>query len=219
MEVLKECYLCYKSTSGHDLLPPTHININWTTSPGTARATPTNLKNEKLCVCNTHNPKWICKKRIKPASDIIANSHYPSCTQRRVACLFPFFFTISAWKIIEEPEKRSLFCHKKYSVQLFSRVRLFATPWIAARQASLSITISQSLLKFMSIELIMPSNHLILCCSPPPPAFSLSQHRSLFQWVSFSHQAAKVLKLQFQYQTIQWIFRVDFLWDWLVWSP
>ena len=163
MEVLKECYLCYKSTSGHALLPPTHININWTTSPGTARATPTNLKNEKLCVCNTHNPKWICKKRIKPASDIIANSHYPSCTQRRVACLFPFFFTISAWKIIEEPEKRSLFCHKKYSVQLFSRVRLFATPWIAARQASLSITTSRSSLKLMSIESVMPSSHLILC--------------------------------------------------------
>ena len=50
------------------------------------------------------------------------------------------------------------------SVQLFSRVRLFATPWTAACQASLSITNSQSLLKLMSIELVMPSNHLILCC-------------------------------------------------------
>ena len=50
------------------------------------------------------------------------------------------------------------------SVQLFSRVQLFATPWTAAYQASLSITNSQSLLKFMSIELVMPSNHLILCC-------------------------------------------------------
>ena len=49
---------------------------------------------------------------------------------------------------------------------LFShcRVRLFATPWTAACQASLSFTISQSLLKLMSIELVMPSNHLILCC-------------------------------------------------------
>ena len=50
------------------------------------------------------------------------------------------------------------------SVQLLSRVRLFATPWTAAHQASLSITNSRSLLKFMSIELVMPSNHLILCC-------------------------------------------------------
>ena len=49
------------------------------------------------------------------------------------------------------------------SVQSLSRVQLFATPWTAALQASLSITNSQSLLKLMSIELVMPSNHLILC--------------------------------------------------------
>ena len=48
-------------------------------------------------------------------------------------------------------------------VQWLSRVQLFATPWTAARQASLSITNSQSLLKLMSIESVMPSNHLILC--------------------------------------------------------
>ena len=50
------------------------------------------------------------------------------------------------------------------SVQLLSHVRLFVTPWTAACQASLSITNSQSLLKLMSIESLMPSNHLILCC-------------------------------------------------------
>ena len=49
------------------------------------------------------------------------------------------------------------------SVQSLSRVRLFATPWSAARQASLSITNSRSSLKLMSIVLVMPSNHLILC--------------------------------------------------------
>ena len=49
------------------------------------------------------------------------------------------------------------------SVQLLSHVQLFMTPWTAAHQASLSITNSQSLLKFMSIESVMPSNHLILC--------------------------------------------------------
>ena len=49
------------------------------------------------------------------------------------------------------------------SVQLLSRVRLFATSWIAARQASLSITNSQSLLKLMSIKSVMTSSHLILC--------------------------------------------------------
>ena len=51
------------------------------------------------------------------------------------------------------------------SVQLLSHVQLFATPWTAAHQASLSITSSQSLFKLMSVELVMPSNHLILCCS------------------------------------------------------
>ena len=50
------------------------------------------------------------------------------------------------------------------SVQLLGRVQLFATPWTAARQASLSMTNSQSLLKVMSIESVMSSNHLILCC-------------------------------------------------------
>ena len=50
------------------------------------------------------------------------------------------------------------------SVQSLSCVRLFATPWTAARQASLSITISQSSLKLTSVESVMPSSHLILCC-------------------------------------------------------
>ena len=50
------------------------------------------------------------------------------------------------------------------SVQSLSHVQLFATPWAASHQASLSITNSWSLLKFMSIELVMPFNHLILCC-------------------------------------------------------
>ena len=51
-----------------------------------------------------------------------------------------------------------------FVVQSLSHVRIFATPWTAARQASLSITISQSLLKLTFIKLVMPSNHLILCC-------------------------------------------------------
>ena len=87
------------------------------------------------------------------------------------------------------------------SVQSLSRVWLFATPWIAARQASLPITNSQSLLKLMSIKLVIPSNHLILS-SPSPPAFNISQHQGLFQWVSSSHQVAKVLEFQLQHQSL-----------------
>ena len=80
------------------------------------------------------------------------------------------------------------------SVQLLSHVRFFVTPWTAARQTSLSITNSQSLLKLMSIESERPSNHLSHpLSSPSPPSFNLSQHQGLFQWVSYSHQVAKVL--------------------------
>ena len=50
------------------------------------------------------------------------------------------------------------------SIQSLSRGQLFVTPWTLAHQASLSITSSQSLLKLMSIKVVMPSNHLILCC-------------------------------------------------------
>ena len=59
------------------------------------------------------------------------------------------------------------------SVQSLSRVQLFATPWTAARQASLSITNSRNVLKLRSIESVMPSNHLILCCPLllPPSIF------------------------------------------------
>ena len=82
-----------------------------------------------------------------------------------------------------------------FVVQLLSCVRLFATPWTAAHQASLSFTISRSLLKLMSTESVMPSNHLIL--SLPSLAFSLSQHQGLFQWVGSSHQVATYWSFSF----------------------
>jgi len=65
-------------------------------------------------------------------------------------------------------------------------------------------------------DAIQWSNPLL---SPSLPAFSLSQHQGLFQWVGSSHQVAKALELQIQHQSFQWIFRVDFLFNWLVWSP
>ena len=52
-----------------------------------------------------------------------------------------------------------------------------------------------------------------------PPAFSISQHQGVFQWVNSLHQVAKVFELQLQHPSFQWIFRVNFLKDWLVWSP
>ena len=54
---------------------------------------------------------------------------------------------------------------------------------------------------------------------PSHPAYNLYQHLGLFQWVGSSHQLAKVLELQLRHQSFQWIFRTDFLYDWLIWSP
>ena len=97
------------------------------------------------------------------------------------------------------------------SVQSFSHVQLFANPWTVAHQASLSVTNSWSLLKLMSIELVMPSNPPHPVLSPSPPTLNLSQDQGLFKWVSSLHQVAKVLAFQHQHQSFQWIFRTDFL--------
>ena len=104
-------------------------------------------------------------------------------------------------------------------VQLLCHVWLFVTPWTAACQASLSFTISQSFLKLMPIELVIPSNHLILChpllsCPQSSPALGSCP----VSWL-FASGGQSIKAFQFQHQSFQWIFRVDFLWDWLVWSP
>ena len=91
--------------------------------------------------------------------------------------------------------------HSLSSVQSFSPVQLFATPWTAARQASLSITNSWSLLKLMSIESVMPIQPSYPLSSPSPPTFNLSQHQGLFKCVSSSPQVAKVLEFQLSHQS------------------
>ena len=95
------------------------------------------------------------------------------------------------------------------SVQLFSQVWLFATPWTAAHQASLSITNSWSLIKFMSIKSVMPSNHLILCC----PLLLLP---SIFPSIrAFSNESVLCIRWPKCWASasasVQWIFRTDFL--------
>ena len=134
--------------------------------------------------------------------------------------------------------------------QALRHVQLYATPWTAARQTSLSFTISQSLLKLIFTEeqckdqplslqvssvpqscltlcdpmdcsilgfpvhyqlLELPQTHVLWVgnaiqpshplLSPSPPAFNLSQHQGLFQWVSSLHEVAKVLELQLQHQS------------------
>ena len=103
-------------------------------------------------------------------------------------------------------------------VQLLSRVTL-CSPMDCSTPG---LPIPHYLLEFTQTHVhrvgdaLQPSHPL----SPSsPPALSLSQHQGLFQWVSPSHQVARVLELQLQCQSFQWTFRVDVLWDWLVWSP
>ena len=65
-------------------------------------------------------------------------------------------------------------------------------------------------------DAIQPSHPLLSLSSPD---FKLSQDQGPFQWVSSSNQVSKVLEFQLQHQSLQWIFRADLLYDWLVWSP
>ena len=105
------------------------------------------------------------------------------------------------------------------SVQLFNCVWLFAIPWTAAHQASLSITNSWSLLKLMSIKSVMPSKHLILC--RPflllPSIFPSIRVFSTLRRVSSSHQVAKVLEFQLQHQSFRRTHRTD-LPGWTGWT-
>ena len=95
-------------------------------------------------------------------------------------CFISILFGLSCFSF---PSFSFCFCVQFSSVQSLSHVRLFATPWIAARQASLSITSSWSSLKLTSIESVMPSSHLILCgpllLLPASESFPMSQ---LFKW-------------------------------------
>ena len=131
---------------------------------------------------------------------------------RNFGCLFFFSLksniAISSWLVSFVPSPRNVFSPQDHEVILLFSSNLEALwfyllqfrprsrsvvsnsgiPWTAARQASLSITNSQSLLKLMSIKSVMTSNHLILCHPLLLLAFNLSQHQGLFQWVTSDGQ-------------------------------
>ena len=100
---------------------------------------------------------------------------------------------------------------KVIAVQLLSCVWLFGTPWTAAHQGLLTLhhlpEPTQTHVHWVS-DAIQPSHPLSF---PSLPAFHLSQHQGLFQWVSSLHQVAKVLGFQLQHQSFQCLFTVDFL--------
>ena len=105
------------------------------------------------------------------------------------------------------------------SVQSLSSVRIFVTPWIPARQASLFITISQSSLRLMSVESVMPSSHLILCCPllllpPILPSIRVFSNESTLRM-----RWPKYLELQLQHHSFQRNPRANLLQNGLVGSP
>ena len=110
----------------------------------------------------------ICPQRVKMATQNLHHSKIKTYTEEETICILWSQVRKRCWKIPLDHIS---------SVQSLSHVRLFATPWTVAHQASLSITNSRSSLKLKSIESVMPSNHLILChplLLPPSIFFSIS---------------------------------------------
>ena len=122
---------------------------------------------------------------------------------------------VLSWLLQRLPEKVNKTLVLWFSLLVFIIVVqplscLFVTLWTAVHQASQSSTVSQSLLRFISIELMMPSS-ISSSAALFFFAFNHFQDQGLFQWVGSFHQMAKVLELWLQHQSLQWIFRVDFL--------
>jgi len=105
-------------------------------------------------------------------------------------------------KLWKEEKQKAKEKRKDIPIQFSRRVQLFVTPWTAARQASLSVTNSWSLLKLMSIDLVKPSNHLILCCPlllPPSifPSIRVLSNESVLRirWMQSSHLNAEFQRI------------------------
>ena len=143
---------------------------NWACTHGTARLCISPFP--AYCILEVSQPFFIlsclCRPSVQSVSvsaEIVDWIHkpHPNCfLQNVLSHLFCIFSNMDMSML----KKIRQYVLQFSSVQSLSRVQLFATPWIAARQASLSITNSQISPKLICIELVMPSSHLILCCRP-----------------------------------------------------
>ena len=114
------------------------------------------LRSERVTVWNVFS--------TEPARLVLSEFSLPSQECATILCSLNIMSLRSFTSSSPEPNNIHGVGDHPFAVQSLSRVRLFATPWTAARQASLSVTNSQSLLKLMSVESVMPSTHLVLCC-------------------------------------------------------
>ena len=157
------------------------MTASHSTSPSTAREGALFHRKRKVRIQNTRSTAshWLsyCQERS------LSSSGWALLLSQDMRAPPSGLLTLFKWGLC------LLFYTQFSSVQLLSHVRIFVTPWTAARQASLSITNSRSLLRLMSIELVMPS--------PSPPAFSISQHQGLFQWVVLHIRWAKYWSFSF----------------------
>ena len=149
-------------------------------------------------------------------SATLQNSKYArTCTEMFIRAQF---LILQNWKkmkmssTIEWTQRKETVFEVQFNSLGLSRVQLFATPWTAARQAFLpSSTPGPYWNSCPSSQWCHPT-----FSSPSPPTFNLSHYQGLFKWVSSSHQVAKVLELQLQHQSFQWISTTDFLQNGLV---
>ena len=117
--------------------------------------------------------------------------------------------------------------HNTYIGLKFSSVQLLSHVWLFVTPKSLDCSKPGFPVHHQLLELAQTHVHRVgdaiqlshPLLSPSPPAFNLSQHQCLFKWFSSLLQVAKVLELKLHYQSFQWIFRVDSLYNWHVWSP
>ena len=144
--------------------------------------------------------------------------HYHHTFNFKVKCIFTKNVSPSypVSRIMKSEMSTSVFPDVKYKfslVQSLSRVWLFVTPWTAACQAFLPITNSRSLLKFMSIESVMPSNHLILCHPFLLP--SIFPSIRVFSNESVFASVAKVLEFQLHCPSNEYSGLISFTMGWL----
>ena len=131
-------------------------------------------------------------------------------------------WTVIVHRVSKSQKRLSDWVHEHNIHQIRSVAQSCLTPWNPMKHSMPGLPVHHQLAEFTHTHVhqvsddIQPSHPL---ASPSPFTFKLSQHQSVFQWVGSLYQVAKVLEHQVQHQSFQWMFKTNFLYDWLAWSP